>query len=512
MSLSFVQQLFLVTLFSAACLGTESRLDGPSGPAASVRHSLPQVLPQPQRFSLSGSSSLGHLTRGKWSCLTSGQYPSYVILNGDVDTIDPVALLSPSDGGSKGTQQQAADEDAEPLRVFSFWQWPQFTLRPGAATSTGAIPQTTRGQPDTQGTGEEGRTPLVLHFPAVAGGWAQQNEEAAAERAAKAGAAVTCGDLLIVPVPLHALDAPASLLPQYQPLSLLMAAVQLQLQLRAMQQKGPKDNLTLPTTLAAAASRTKPIVILLRDPAPERQTAKHATTREGSELTEAAERLRVTAAHSVLRLLEEQWKAMAEEVGVVFSGGNSQLQTRQDQPHLQRPQEATSQQQSAGFSLVPHLRELFSVHVVFLPGHQETPASVLHTSDSHLRERWVAALQHQLQNLLMQHRQRDLQGETRCGNGRQKKQQQQQHDREQQQQLTVGPNAAEGSSFLHLFDAAVTACRSLVAAPESTRQAGSAQAQEHHSPALGRMDLAPKEAVAFDAEVYRRRAIGRWAC
>ncbi|XP_026192790.1 uncharacterized protein LOC113147214 [Cyclospora cayetanensis] len=332
------------------------------------------------------------------------------------------------------------------MRVFSFWQL--------ARNSSEPLPRN---------AGEAVGSPVVLHLPAVNGGWMQQGAEAAAGRAAVAGAAVTCGDMLVLPLPLEVLDSPVSLALQQQPLPLLRAALQLQLQLRMLQQAETEAARAPTATLAAAANTTRPIVLLLRDPelcSSETGRQSQASGEGDGTAAAAAEVLRRNAAYAALRLLEGQWQAIAGESGMEVSTGQQEQQTQ------------------ASLRL-PSLRELYSVHVVFWRGHpealkahashQEQPDGARPMTDC------SSAVQKCLESLLVQHCAREQ--ELRAPEAALSK-----HRQTQQRDQPLRLDSAEQHQH---------------------------RATKKESPAGGG-NVPPAEASVFNAEACRRRALARF--
>lgn len=483
--------LSLIVLFYFACVGVEPRLMTPRAPTTSGLHPSLQVLPQSVSIPLFNGAHKQPLSRhmqGGRQCLFSGQRPCYVLLNSQTEALNPSSLLTPPEE-AVGESQHATRKAAEPVRVFSFWQRPR--AAPVFPENIGAAEPVPRG-PAVNAAGIAD-TPVILHFPAVAEGWMQQTDEDVAEKAALAGAAMVCGDLVLLPLPLEALNGPASLLPLHQPLPLLLSALQLQLQVRSMQRQETQG---LPTALAAAANRTKPIVVLLRDPVLVWQGSPGDKSAGGDEVTEAEDGLRLAAAHAALRLLEGEWRAIASELGVVTSG-------EPPQPEQQQQQQTPAQQLQQPNPLVPNFRELFSVHIVFVRGLPRVPGLERQASSRPASPAYTAALQRLLQSLLKQHRAREANDTSQSGPAEQHQQKQ------QQQQLAAGSDSAGGGNMLQLFDAAAAACRILIAAPESTQQPQPADIAGEAPPDGPLTELSFADAVAFDAEVYRRRALAK---
>ncbi|KAL8273284.1 hypothetical protein Esti_002785 [Eimeria stiedai] len=484
--------VFLMALLSTFPLGAECRQKSQHARIASALQ--PPRRPASESLSLAvrpmqPRQPLSLYTQDSNMQLASASRPFYVVLNGEKDSLDPRALLSSEEDTREPTQ--TTDDDAtKRIRVFSFWQWPWLRRPSASGAPTAAGPQS----PDAV-------KPVVVHFPPVAGGWAQQSDDDAAERAATAGAAVTCGDLLLFTLPLEALNAPASLLPLHQPLALLVAALQLQLQLRSLKQQDESDVGTLAAAVRAAASRTKPLVILLRDPASGRLPKSYDLGQEASELVKAEDDLKATAAHTALRVLEEYWDDLASDLGVAPRGGLQMPQSQQQQTELQAPQQL---QQLQSVPLVPPLRALFSVHVVFVRSVSEAPPGNSKAA-GHLYplKGCTGDLQRVLQSILEEHWKREFQESS--GPGLEESGQQQQ---QRLQQLVEGTQSSP-DGVLRLFDSAATACRALLAAPASALQphlvalAGAKQLAEGN-------ELRPEDAAAFDAEVYRRRALTKF--
>ncbi|KAL8452313.1 hypothetical protein Emag_002432 [Eimeria magna] len=485
-----VSSFFLALLFTFS-LGAECRHKVRHGPMASAL--------QPPRGSSSHSSGLSRCfmpsrqplslsTHDSRTQLAPSSRPLYVFFDGENDSLDPRTVLS-LENETQEPPQTNHDDATKQIRVFSFWHRPW--LRPSKASGA---PAAASGQ--SAGMGK----PVVLHFPSVTGGWAHQSDDDAAERAATAGAAATCGDLLLFSLPLEALNAPASLLPLHQPLPLLMAALQLQLQLRSLKQQDESVVGALAASIAAAASRTKPLVVLLRDPASGRLPESEALGQEASELVKAEDDLRATAAHTALRVLEEYWEDLAGELGLTPHRERQMSQPQMRQTDLQSSQQLQQQQSDL---MVPPLRALFSVHVVFVRSVLEAPP-VRSTSGGQMRplKGCTGALQRVLQSLLKEHRGREVQA-TSGPTSKEDCQQQ-----EQQQELMKGTQSLPDGS-LWLFTSAATACKALLAAPASPLQP---QLTAH---ARGKQlaeanELGAEDAAAFDAEVYRRRALTRF--
>ncbi|CDI85305.1 hypothetical protein, conserved [Eimeria praecox] len=443
----------------------------------------------------------------------AGNRPCYVLFNGDPTELDPEALLVPNKAAAATTDSAAVAQS--PFRVFSFWHHAGAALSPPAqqrleaaaapvAPSKGA--NHTPAAAAAAAAAAEEETPVVLHVPAVPGGWARQTDAEALERTAIAGAAAACGDLLLLPLSLGDLEGPRSLLPQQQPLPILFSALQLQLLLRTLQQQDSPA--AAPLSVAAAANRTKPLVLLLQDPvyiktANERTAgaaeATAATAAEVETAETAVEALRVAAADAALRLLEDQWKAVAHELGMNEPAGQQQEKEQQQQQEQQQQE----QQQYPADERMPALRDLFSVHIVFLPRPKMAqdlslpPLAALAMKDK-------AELQRLLHSLLSLHRARDMAGTVQKGQSQQ----------QQQQGLETDRERAGGSSksALLLFEEAAAACRALLAAPEaSVGSSGSPVSEEAPgATAAAAAKLSAAAALEFDAEVYRRELLAKF--
>ncbi|KAL8434881.1 hypothetical protein ACSSS7_002847 [Eimeria intestinalis] len=479
--------VILMALLSAFPLGAECRHKIRRGPMVSALQA-PRQPPSPSLsiavHPMQPRQPLSLGIQDVRTPLASGSRPFYVVFNGEKDSLDPRAVLSLED-----EMHASADDATERVRVFSFWQRPWLQRPPASGAPTGANAQS-----------PESLKPVVLHFPPVAGGWAEQGDGDAAERAATAGAAATCGDLLLFSLPLEALNAPATLLPLHQPVPLLMAALQLQLQLRSLKQQNESDVGSLAASIAAAANRSKPLVVLLRDPASSRLPKSQTLGQEGSELVKAEDDLRASAAHTALRVLEGYWKDLASELCVTPRGGRQTPQSQVQQTELQAVRQP---QQLQSGPLVPPLRALFSVHVVFVRGVPEAPPGIPKAA-AHLHplEGCTGVLQRVLKSLLREHRELEVQATSGPPSKEHEHQQQQ-----RQQELMRGTQSFPGGS-LWLFDSAATACRAFLAAPGSALQP-QLRAHDAGKRLADKNELDAEGAAAFDAEIYRRRALTR---
>ncbi|KAL8452192.1 hypothetical protein Emed_001499 [Eimeria media] len=485
---------FLLALLFTLPLGAECRLKVRHLPLASAlqppHESTSRSFGLSRCLTPSSPQPLSLSSQDRRTQLASSARPFYVAFKGDKDSLDPRTVLSLEDERQEEPPQTNDDDVTKRIRVFSFWQRPWLRRSSASEAPAGASAQS----PDR---GE----PVVLHFPSLPGGWAQQSDGDAAERAATAGAAATCGDLLLFSLPLEALNAPASLLPMRQPLPLLMAALQLQLQLRSLKQQEDSASGALAASIAAAASRTKPLVVLLRDPASGRLLKSESRMQEASELLKDEDDLRATAAHTALRVLEEYWEDLAAELGVTAHGERQMSQPQMQQTELQASQQVQQQ------SLVPPLRALFSVHVVFVRSALEVPADSSKT-EGEVRpfKGCTGALQRVLQSLLAEHWEREIQETSGPSSNKHGEEQQQQEQQQQQQEPVKGTQSFPDGS-LWLLESAAAACKALLAAPVSSQPQLTADAGRTQ-PAEGN-ELGPDDAAAFDAEVYRRRALTR---
>lgn len=467
----------LTVLLHILCLKTECRVTGSSGPAVSALHGAPPVPPQAPSISLpSNQRPLKQYGQKHSAELSSSQRPFYVLLNNEAGEFQPSLLVDSFGRDSKEARETLQLED-QGIRVISFWQRSEKT-KPSS-------PKGLHRPEDNVLVFLEAtppNPPLLLHIPAVRGGWAHQTDAAAAERAALAGAAAACSDLLLLSLPLDTLDAPTSLMPLQQPFPLLFAALELQLQLQSMLQKDRRSEESLSQAVASFASRTKPLVVLLRDPAALTVAAGGALTNGKANLAaqQEAQYLRHIAAHTVLRILEKHWLNMVKEMNVKTLGAQQNSQSQQQ--HQQGEQPDDQAQQDHGIQLPPGLLERFSLHVVFVQRLPQKPLSAC-----------AAALQQALSTLLREHRSREERDKLEDASVR-----------HQRGQLPRSSDAAHRSRR-SLFNAAVAACRVLVAAPETELAADSRETL----PCKPGAELSTNDAAAFDVEMCRRKALTR---
>ncbi|CDJ66400.1 hypothetical protein, conserved [Eimeria necatrix] len=476
----------------------------------------PQPCPPVMRLSLS-KGPLSHVT--VTSGLEKGHAPNssspcYVLFNSDREELDPTSLLSPvsEDVRAKGSATDKAATTAtglaaakgtavedQSVSVFSFWHRPR-VLRDSKAQGVAAPAHSAAGDnaanAATAAAAAVKGPPVVLHIPPVTGGWASQTDHEATERTALAGAAVACGDLLLLPLPLGALDGPASLLPQVQPLPILFLAMQQQMQLRMLQQQDLQrhHHQQAPSQLTEAVSRSKPLVLLLRDPISLPPVA--SSNRQAAALREAtASTLRLHAAHAALRLLEKQWGMVAAELGA----GDAR-----DERHPQHLQQKLQEEEAAPARVsVPGLRELFSVHVVFVrrPNQPKTREASTSVSPDAILTECTEDVRQVLASLLAEHRAKDAEhaGQSEL--------------QQQKLQFAAADECTGGRTggALHLFDTVATACRSLLAPPEATKLLLSTPSGSTQSGALKLQEpLSQTDAVAYDAEMFRRKFLARF--
>lgn len=505
--------VLLQFLLQSLCTGAEARLAPRRAPLktppAKHAHQRQELL----RLPLSSPSQLrllqrlddsqgdkGASTPAAPAVAAAHNRPCFVLFNGDASGLDPEILLHPHEA-AKTAAANASGIAQSAFRVFSFWhhtggphpgqQTPESSPAPHASGELTEHSQTptktaTVAAAEKAPIAADEKEPIVLHLPAVPGGWNRQTDAEALERTAIAGAAAACGDLLLLPLSLGDLEGPRSLLPQQQPLPLLFNALQLQLQLRTLQQQKQQQK-GLPATslsIAAAANRTKPLVLLLSDPfhidhTPQRMSNEDTAIPPTAATADAAlEALRVAAAHAALRLLETEWRAAARELGVDEPANHHN--------HQQLPAEG-----------MPALRSLFSVHVVFLP-RLKTAHGPSRPSLAALTPEGKTNLQLQLNSLLALHRAREAL--------RPKETDQSQH--RQQQQGEAGREGAGGSSnsALPLFEEATAACRAMLAAPEVS---SASPVLEETPGAAAQGPLTASAALEFDAEMYRRELLAK---
>ena len=276
--------------------------------------------------------------------------------------------------------------------------------------------------------------------------------------------------------------------------------------MRAVQQVAAQDISPVSKALAEAASRTKPIVVLLRDPALLGRPLPRDTQGKANAAEDSPEILRLNAAHAALQLLEDQWQALASELGFGVSEG-----------HQQRKQEQQQQQQLLHSNpLVPNLRDLFSVHIVFIT--KPTSSSTVSGMQQQLPPAscltaCTAALQSCLRSVLSQHYSREIVNRTQSRPSKQQTQQENEQEKQQEHRRVVSDESnAGGSNALGLFDAAVTQCRVFLSEPESANQLRPLTIPRDTFVPEAPREFTLADAVAFDAEVYKQRSLARCVC